>query len=181
MPRIATYALASALLLTACGGGGEYGYARTYTPLSAEQDHMDAATEVTYEDVRRDPAEYASVSLAWFGVVTGVDVDASTGEGAVHLTYRTLQSRNLCEDERASSCRVTVSERAGGPFSVNLRLSSDQISGQDRVWQGSLLKVYGPPTGEFDDEGGPVLGSSYFRHWPRGTYVTTGAAGRMRR
>lgn len=180
MSRIATFALVS-LLLTACGGGGEYGYARTYGPLSAEDDHMEAVTEVTYEDVRRDPADYASVSVGWFGVVTGVEVDEATGVGTVHLTYRTLQTRNLCADERSGSCRVTVSERAGGPFSVTMTLTAEQISGQNRVWQGSLLKVYGAPTGDFDDEGGPVLGANYVRHWPRGTYVTTGSAARMRR
>ena len=173
--------LACALLLSACGGAGPYGYAREYVPLGDEEAHIEGATEITYEEVRRDPVDFQSTQLGWFGVVTGVNVDGN-GAGTVTMTYRTLSARNLCEDERASSCRVTVSERAGGSFTAQVQLRSNELSGEKKVWIGSLLKIYGSPTGELDPEsGGPILQADYHRHWPRGTYVTTGARGSMRR
>lgn len=159
-----------------CGGGGQYGYAPEYAPLSSEDSHMEAVTEVSYEDIRRDPADYASVTVGWFGVVTAV-----LEGGAVEMTYRTLAARNLCRDERDSSCRVTVSERAGGPFTARLQMRPEDLDGENRLWIGSLVKAYGSPQGDFDENGGPIIQADYYRHWPRGTYVTTGSRGNMRR
>lgn len=164
-----------------CGGAGPYGYAREYVPLGDEEPHIEGATEITYEEVRRDPIDFQSTKVGWFGVVTAVNVDGS-GAGTITMTYRTLSARNLCEDERDSSCRVTVSERAGGPFTAQVQLRSNELSGEKKLWIGSLVKIYGAPTGELDPEsGGPVLQADFHRHWPRGTYVTTGARGSMRR
>ena len=63
----------------------------------------------------------------------------------------------------------------------SLTLRPEDTVGTDRVWTGSLLRVIGAPTGEFDAEGGPVLAAAYYRHWPRGAYVTTADRARMRR
>lgn len=167
--------------MTACGGAGPYGYAREYAPLGDEESFLEGASPISYEEVRRDPQEFQATDLGWFGLVTDVDVDDS-GAGTVRMTYRTLSARNLCADERASSCRVTVSDRAGGPFAATMNLSAEELDGERRLWVGSLVKVYGKPTGELDPEtGGPILAADFHRHWPRGTYVTTGARGSMRR
>ena len=172
--------LSAALLLSACGGGGAYGFAREYVPLGEEEAHLETATEVTYEDVRRDPQEFQSTTLAWFGVVTSVQTEGSNA--SVQMTFRTLAARNLCGDETAGSCRVTVSERAGGPFTATLTMrAEDTTADETRLYNGSLLRVFGSPTGEFDDDGGPILNATWYRHWPRGKYVTTGARGSMRR
>jgi len=164
----------------ACGGGGQYGYSREYEPLDEEEDPMEAATPTTWEEVHRDPRDYRSQLLAWFGVVENVDTDGS-GRARVLLSYRTHQERHLCSDELASSCRVTITDRSTGPFTAVLTMHPEDRQGEARLWTGSLLKVYGSPTGEFDAQGGPVLQVRYYRHWPRGTYVTTGARGSMRR
>lgn len=165
------------VVLGACGGG-QYGYTRTYEPLSEESDYLEAASPTPYEDVHRDPAAFRQTHVAWFGVVTDVRVNGE--EAIVSLTYRTHQERHLCADEREDSCRVTISARPGEEFSVRLRLHEEDRSGRKRLWVGSLLKVYGTPTGELDAQGGPVLTAQYYRHWPHGTYVTTQAAGGMR-
>ncbi len=167
------------VLLAACGGAGPYGYAREYEPLGDEEEWAEREQRIPYEDVRRDPADHVSSTVGWFGVVTGVD--ASGDRARVAMSFRTHQARHLCEDERDSSCRVTVSDRSSGPFTAVVALRPEDQSGQDRVWQGSLLKVYGSPNGEFDDQGGPVVEAQWYRHWPRGNYVTTGAAASMRR
>ena len=163
------------LFATGCGAGGDYGFARTYRPLGEEDDYLEQASEVSYEEVRRDPADYRESMLSWFGIVTGVE--GST----VHMTYRTHQERHLCRDETSRSCRVTVSERPGGAWSAVLQMRAEDQDGQERIWNGSLLRIYGSPNGEFDSDGGPIVQATYYRHWPRGTYVTTGASGVMRR
>lgn len=168
------------VLAAACGGAGQYGFSREYVPLDEEETHIETASAVTYEEVRRDPADYRDDVVAWFGVVTAVDAQPN-GSARVAMTYRAHQDRHLCGDERDSSCRVTVSERPGGPFSALLEVRPEDREGQDRLWIGSLLKVYGTPTADFDDQGGPILQTRYYRHWPRGTYVTTGASATMRR
>ena len=170
--------LASLPALAGCGGG-QYGFARTYEPTSEEEPYMERmAAAVSYEEVRRDPAQFRSATLGWFGVVTAVTPDGANAR--VALTHRIHQDRHLCSDETAGSCRVTVSDRQSGPFTAIVRLTPEDREGQLRVWVGSLLNVYGSPNGEFDEQGGPVIQAAYYRHWPRGYYVTTGAAGSMR-
>jgi hypothetical protein len=169
-----------ASLTTACGGN-QYGYAREYVPLGDEEPFIErAGAGVSYEDVRRDPVDYQSTTLAWFGVVTSVERD-SDNRTLVHATHRIHQARHLCSDETSGSCRVTVSDRQSGPFTAVVQIHPEDREGEARLWAGSLVKIYGSPTGEFDTEGGPIVEAAFYRHWPRGTYVTTGAAGSMRR
>ena len=168
-------ALFAMMALAACGGG-QWGYAPEYQTYGDEDTHLEGATEVTYEEVRRDPADFRASTVAWFGIVEAM------GDGQLRLSYRTLSARNLCQNETAKSCRVTVSERAGGPFVAKVDIAAEHAQGRDRVWEGTLVRVIGKPTGELDpDTGGPVIAASYYRHWPHGKYVTTGARGSMRR
>ena len=170
---------ALALLLAACGGA-DYGFSRSYHPLGREDELLRTATVPGYEEVHTNPGAFHSQTIAWFGVVTSVEPGAN-GQSLVHMTFRTHRDRHLCADETDGSCRVTVSDRPVGPFSATLAILPDDASGQNRLATGSLLRVFGSPTGDIDGEGGPVLAVSYYRHWPRGTWVTTADAGRMRR
>lgn len=168
-----------ALIVVGCGGGGQYGFTRTYEPQDEEEPFMEQeAQAVSYEDVKRDPAQFRSSTIGWFGVVTAVE---GSGTVRVAMTHRIHQDRHLCGDETAGSCRVTVSDRQSGPFTAILELRPEDRDGQDRLWVGSLVKVYGSPNGEFDAQGGPVIQARWYRHWPRGYYVTTSAAASMRR
>ena len=54
-------------------------------------------------------------------------------------------------------------------------LEPEDKTGRDRLYAGSLVKVYGHVTPEYDDRGGPIVKADYYRHWPRGNYVTTTA------
>lgn len=160
------------LFFAACGSAGPYGHAPEYAPLSEEETVTEDVTEVTYEDLRRDPAGYASSKIAWFGVVTSVGEDHAT------LTFRTLSPRNLCRTERDSSCRVTVNAREGGEF----RLRFNMLSIDDApVQRGSLLRVVGSPDPQASSEEAPVIVGEYVRHWPPLHYVTTAARRTMRR
>lgn len=181
-PRLLQVAvMKSALLIglmfatTACGGG-IYGYTREYVAYGDEDDYLDDAVDLTYEEVRRNPGDFSGTLLGWFGTVTSIEV-LSDGMIRAHLSFRTHRERHLCADELESSCRVTVAEREGGPFSaiINPRSSLDPIVA------GSLLRVYGSPNGEENAGGGPILEGQWYRHWPRGTFRTSGDAAFMRR
>lgn len=146
----------------------------------SEKGHLEKAQQRPYEQVKADPYQFKNTKIAWFGVVTSID-ELPDGRSELQLSFRAHQARHLCRDEFEDSCRVTVSERSPGSFVARLKLSEAEKTGKDRVWLGSLLKVYGTPTGDYDEHGDPVLEVSYYRHWPRGYYVTTAQRGAMRR
>lgn len=167
------------LFLAACGGAGPYGFAETYAPLRDERDHHRDASNLNYEEIRGDARGHRSTLVGWFGTVQHIDVQGD--RATVRLAHRTLAPRNLCADERTSSCRVTVSEREGGTFTATIHLRPSEREGEEKIWVGSLLRVFGHPTGDVSDEDGVVLSPVYHRHWPRGSFVTTAARGQMRR
>lgn len=166
------WAVGVVVLLAGCAGGGPYGFSRTYEPLSAEEPYADQEQVRSYEEVRRDPQGHGGVMLGWFGTVVEVKERGDVAEVALELRFH--QDRHLCGDEGEDSCRVTITEREGGPFSARLHLRPEDRTGRLRVGPGSLLKVYGTATEAFDERGGPVLDGVYYRHFPTGTFVTTG-------
>lgn len=174
--------VAMTLAATGCAGAGRYGYARTYAPLSDEEGWIArSSNDAVYDEVRRMPEQYRGQTLSFFGVVTGVQA-GEQGQTRVALQIRTHQERHLCEDETDRSCRVTVSERDGGPFTAVLTLRPEDTTGENRVQVFSLMRVFGTLVqGEYDDQGGAVIRGEFYRHWPRGEYVTTGASSAMRR
>jgi hypothetical protein len=175
--------LVCVLFAAACAGANPYSYSREYVPADDEDTYYERAHEVSYEEVRRNPQAYQSELLGWFGVVTSIQ-KLPSGEAKLALDMRFHQPRHLCSDQFESSCRVTVSERKGGPFSTTVVLPADQRSGfgdVDNLNNGSLVKLYGSPTGEFDDRGGPVIKAQWYRYWPHGRYVTNTGIATMRR
>ncbi|MEC7523441.1 MAG: hypothetical protein VYE22_26405 [Myxococcota bacterium] len=177
-----TLLLAAIALLTACGGG-RYGYARTYTTHGDEGPYYEREADLSYEDVRRFPDRHAEDLLGWFGTVEEiVELNRDSGEARLRLQLRPHQERHLCADETAGSCRVTVSERPVGPFEVLLTLRGEDLQdGPERLWVGSLVKVYGHVMDAGNEETGPVIQAEHYRHWPHGHFVTTAARGSMRR
>lgn len=172
--------LSALFCCTNCAGAGPYGYARSYAPLSEEQPWIARAQDPVYDDVRRMPESYRGEVISFFGVVTAISTEHA--ETRIAMQVRTHQDRHLCDDESERSCRVTVNARDGGPFTAIVQLRPDDLSGENRVQVNSLLRVFGTVvSGEYDSDGGPVLRAAYYRHWPRGQYVTTNAAGSMRR
>jgi hypothetical protein len=173
-------ALVALMPLYGCGANS-YGYAPQYEPLSDEEPFIERGVEQSYEEIRRDPSNHQQDLLAWFGVVDDVTKVAGSNQSRVAMSLHFHQDRHLCTDQFDSSCRVTISDKAGGPFSGVMVLRPDDQDGRDRVYAGSLVKIYGHVTPEYDERGGPIIKVDYYRHWPRGTYVTTRRAGNMRR
>ena len=180
MVRLALLVMLLGPLLGGCGGAGPWGYARRYEPLDPEEAHLQRAVPLSYEDARRFPDRYAGTFVGWFGTVEAME-PLQDGRLRLVLRFRTHQARHLCADERASSCRVTVTDRVGEPFVAVVRPRPEQLRGPDRLWKKSLVRVYGPLRGELDEERQvPVVEAVYFRHWPVGRYVTTAMRGAMR-
>ena len=139
------------------------------------------AEEPVYDDIRRAPEPYRGRLVSFFGVVRSVG-HGEGGASRLALQVRTHQERHLCEEDSESSCRVTVSARDGGAFTAVVTLRQEDLDGENRLQTNSLVRVFGTVTpGEYDPEGGPVVQVQYYRHWPRGQYVTTASADSMRR
>jgi hypothetical protein len=146
----------------------------------SEKRHFEQAQQRPYEEIKAAPYDYRNTEIAWFGVVTEI-AELADRRSQLRLSFRVHQARHLCRDEFQDSCRVTVSEQSPGDFTARLKLREGEKDGQERVWIGSLLVVYGKPTGDYDDRGDPVIEATFHRHWPRGYYVTTAQRGAMRR
>lgn len=174
--------LALALTVAGCGGN-QYGYSRTYEAYGEEGPYLEREVELSYEDVRRFPDRHAESLIGWFGTVTEIrELDRETGEAQITMAYRRHQTRHLCSDETSGSCRVTISQRSVGPFEVLMTVRAEDIAeGPHRLWTGSLVKIYGHVMDAGTEETGPVLQVQHYRHFPHGTFVTTGASGSMRR
>jgi hypothetical protein len=77
---------------------------------------------------------------------------------------------------------VTVSDRTIGPFEARVRLRPEDLAqGRERINRGSLVKIYGRVVDAGTEENGPIIEAEWYRHWPHGMFVTTGARGSMRR
>jgi hypothetical protein len=177
----ATLALTFGLTLGACGSAGPYGFARNYTPLSAESDAADDAVDydpVAYE--RRVPGDSAK-RVSVFGVVRGV---SKTPDGSTEalIGIRALQGRNLCETDESESCRVTVSEAEFGAVYVRMTLRPENANGPDKLDRGVLIRAIGNVAQASQAKtGANVILANYYRVWPVHKYVTTEARSYMLR
>lgn len=177
MKRLVPFALA----LVACGGAGPYGYARTYAPISGEE----AATRNAKPF---DPAmltehgRFTDVPLSLFGVVEKRGLASTKDHVYLTLSLRRLDDRNLCENANdEGSCRVTVGDTSFGEVPVVLELTPDDDHGEHAIGPGSLVRIVGVLGSDFDSVGGgAIVHGTWYRHWPRGQYVTRSQATQMR-
>jgi hypothetical protein len=171
--------LAGALLVVGCGAG-PYGHSRVYAPLGGESAATEGAEELDPVMARRDPARWHVKKVSLFGIVTK-RADAGPHAGKLTLSVRTLAARNLCESADEESCRVTVSSHEFDVVEAAVRFTdpADEL-GELSVGVGSLVRVVGSIAPDAGD-GALVVQAAYYRHWPRGYYVTDEAASVLRR
>lgn len=163
----------SLLSASACSSAGPYGYSRTYSPLSAEDDAAEGAREYDPVMAERDKAEWKKGKVSVFGIVNK-RVAGPAGMTYVTLSVRNLEVRNLCDQLDEATCRVTVGEHEFAIVHANLKLSPADDLGELSINRGSLVRVIGKLTDEVDPEDGtPVFKADYYRHWPRNYFVTT--------
>lgn len=169
------------LLLLGCAGAGPYGYARSYAPIAGEEAAARNAKPLDPE-MLAEPARFADVPLTLFGVVEKRGSASTPNHAFLTLSLRRLEGRNLCanaNDER--SCRVTVSDAAFGEVPVVIELASEDADGEHAIGPGSLVRIVGVLGSDFDAVGGGALvHGTWYRHWPRGQWVTRAAATELR-
>ncbi|HKO47536.1 MAG TPA: hypothetical protein VJV79_07430 [Polyangiaceae bacterium] len=167
------------LILLGCHSAGPYGFARSYQPLSAEQNALEGAREFDPVMAERDKEEWKKSTSSLFGIVKS-RTSAKGGGAYLTLSMRTLSERNLCDDFDEDTCRVTVSEHEHATIHAIVKLTSEDDVGERSLGKGSLVRVIGKLTEEVDpDDGASVLRVSYYRHWPRHFFVTTAMASGM--
>jgi hypothetical protein len=129
----------------------------------------------------RFPDQWRKESTNLFGVVTSRSAGPG-GSAYVTLSVRGLETRNLCENSHDDdTCRVTVSDRDFGVVHAIVRLTGEDDVGQFSAGAGSLLRLVGRFGEDVDpNDGGPVLHATWYRLWPRYTFVTSAARGQMR-
>lgn len=177
--KLAPLALVAAL--SSCASAGPYGHSHVYAPLGDERSAAAGATEYDPVMAKRSPDKWKGKTVSLFGVVLARS-PGSGGNAEVKLSVRTLEPRNLCDSTDEDSCRVTVSDHEHAIVHALLHLSTEDDLGEHSIGPRSLVRVVGTVTDDVDaSDGEPVLKATYYRHWPRGFYVTTADRAVMRR
>jgi len=175
------FSLVGLLGFLGCHSAGQYGFSRSYQPLSAEEAAAAGAREYDPVMAARDKDDWKKGAVSLFGVVKARS-QSKDGGAYLTLSMRTLSDRNLCDDFDEDTCRVTVSEHEHAVLHASLKLASEDDIGAQSIGKGSLVRVIGKLTDEVDpDDGTPVLRATYYRHWPRNFFVTTADAAHMQR
>lgn len=165
-------AAAVSLALLACHSAGPYGYARSYVPLSEEDDAAEGAKAYDPVMIERAPDTWRGQRVSIFGIVKQRK-DAAGGNADLTLSVRTLATRNLCDEMDEDTCRVTVSDHEFAVVHAFAKLRPEDALGKESLMPGSLVRVIGKLTDNVDkNDGGSILQANYYRHWPRNFYVT---------
>jgi hypothetical protein len=169
------------VLVTGCSSAGPYGYSRVYAPLDEEETALEGARELDPVMVQRMPDDWRKAKISVFGVVKSRK-DAPNGGAYLTLGMRTVAARNLCDDANESSCRVTVSAREHAVVHAVATLRGGDDLGKTAILPGSLVRVVGHVSDDVDPaDGALVIRGDYYRHWPRGEYVTMADSDHMKR
>jgi hypothetical protein len=167
--------LALALLVTACGGAGRWGYSRNYAPTADEKSALEGARELDAPMAALKPEAWRGQKVKFFMVVQ--DRKPAPGGGA-YLTGKqhTLNEINGCENKYdESSCRVTIKPTGHETVHAIVRLSGEDDVGKVAVASGSLVRVVGTITDATDpNDGKLVVQASFYRQWPMGYYAKEG-------
>jgi len=175
------WALSAALLLSGCGSAGPYGHSQLYSPLDEETKATNGSVDFDPVMAKRSPEQWKGKTVSLFGVVLARS-PGSSGNTEVKLSVRTLEPRNLCDSSDEDSCRVTVSDREYAVVHALLHLATEDDIGELSLGPQSLVRVVGALSDDVDpSDGEPIVVAKYYRHWPRGYYVTTAARSLMRR
>jgi hypothetical protein len=170
-----------ALVALSCGSAGQYGHSKTYSTLSEEDTAAEGAKDYDPVMAKRSPEKWKGKTVSAFGIVVNRS-SGPAGASQVKLSLRTLETRNLCESTDEDTCRVTVSEHEHAIVHAMLHLRTEDDLGEHSLGPGSLVRVIGVVADAVDaSDGEPVLQAKYYRHWPRGFFVTTADRKFMRR
>ncbi len=156
--------LLAAGLVTSCAYNAAYTPADRPEKMEFGNDHKD----VYPEDVRKDPAAYAKVRVAWAGVV--VTNDASDDDSDDKITMHTVFEHhyfNWQVDDTAGCKRLLISPRGEGRFRMKWKMDrriADASTGDAMQFAvpGSVAVIYGTPE-SVEEDGTIVMHYRYIR------------------
>jgi len=164
-----------AVLASACGGAGRWGYSRNYAPTSEEKSATEGARELDAPMAALKPEAWRGQKVKFFMVVQ--DRTPAPGGGA-YLTGKQHPHNEIngCENKfDDSSCRVTIKPTGHETVHAIVRLESDDDVGKVAVGIGSLVRVVGTISDATDpNDGKLVIQAAWYRQWPMGYYVKEG-------
>ena len=173
--------MVSLLVCAGCGSAGPYGFSRNYSALAAEETALQGSEHYDPVMSKRLPDEWHSKKLELFGIVLA-RAEGRDGLADLTLSVRRLAARNLCEQADQDTCRVTVGDQELARVHALVKLTQSDSVGNDRVKPSSLVRVIGKLEDQANKEdGGDVLLSDYYRHWPAAYFVTEQARSYLRR
>jgi hypothetical protein len=168
------------VIIASCGGG-QYGHSVTYVQLGDEEKATKLAKEYDPVMFPRQPEQWRGKAVALFGVVT-TRAAGTGGSANLTLSVRRLEPRNACDSHAdEETCRVTVSDTDFGLVHALVLPKGDDDVGEHSMGGGSLVRLVGTFGEDVDpNDGAPIMHVTYYRHWPRGFYVTKAATQQMR-
>jgi hypothetical protein len=179
--RARPFVAAVVALCAASCGSGQYGYSRTYEPHEAEEAALAGAEEYDPVMAKRQPEVWRTKTVSLFGIVSKRE-EKGTGKAYLTLSVRTLEARNACETSVEDSCRTTVSDHEHDRIHAAIAITSpDDQAGSISIGPGSLVRVIGKLGQPDAADGLEVMQATYYRHWPRGYFVTSKAKEVLRR
>lgn len=174
-------AVAAGLVMAGCHSAGPYSYAPKYVPTSDEETAATGAREFDPVMYQREPENWRKSPTTLFGVVRS-RAPGPGGNAYLTLSIRRLEPRNLCTNSNdEDTCRVTVTDRDFGTMHALVKLKPEDDVGEKSTGVGSLVRIVGQIGEDVDpNDGGPIIRSTYYRHWPRYYYVTSARSDLMR-
>ena len=133
--------------------------------------------DVYPEDVRKNPTNYAGLTVVWAGIIRSSDTQEEQAGGLIRVNsvieHHYFHWR---QDEHPEGVKLLLSPRGEGLFRIrwHLRRNDPEASGADAaafVAPGRLAIVYGVPE-SVDDDGTVVLKYHYARLLGREHYAT---------
>jgi len=157
------FTLGAAALVAGCSSYPAYRPQTAPEKIEFRHDSL----EVYPEDVRKDPAKFAGIRVAWAGIIQQSDVAECNGDMfCIHTVFQ-HHYFDFQENGGMSGPRYSVSRRGEGLFKtewvvrkINSNATPDQV--QKYAAPGKLAIVYGVPTG-VDENGEIQLRYRYLR------------------
>jgi hypothetical protein len=156
--------ISAASLLVSCA------FDAPYRPASAPEkaEARKGSLGIYPEDVRKDPASYANVTVAWSGIIKTNSAAAENLYGKIRLdTVFEHHYFDWEQNELAGYARLQVSRRGEGLFRMRWEVRRDNAEAAEEdalnyASPGQLAIVYGTPE-SVDDNGTIVLRYHYIR------------------
>jgi len=147
-------------LLVSCSSNAPYRPAARPEKIEFRNDRLD----VYPEDVRKDPARYAKLRVAWAGIIVSNDATEEDSNGRIRMDTVYFDWE---QDESLGGARLLISPRGEGLFRMRWRMirkdpGASDVDALKYAAPGKLAIVYATPESVADD-GAIVLRYHYIR------------------